>query len=472
MKKPKTMDGYVRVSKRMGREGPGYISPKVQREAIERWADYRGIKIVKWHIDEDHSGGTQDRPGIREAISRVEAGQTEGIACWRLNRFARNVSDAIKDVERIEAVGAHLALVSEEIDTTGPFGKMILTILLAVATLERDNITEGWRTARNEAIARGVSIARPPLGYVRGDDGILTIDPVDGPLMKRVFRVVATEGVPAATAILRKEKPDRTWTTTRVRGLLSSRAYVGEVSHGEITNPKAHRAIVTRGEWEAAQVPAKRKRKNIEGSFPLSGVMLCGGCKRPMVGSATAQASGGTTRRYRVYRCKYSAGAGGPCPEPAVVSAERAEEYVKKEWERLMAGGGWKVQDEPETDVQGAQDALDEAEAELQAFASDMTLRKGLGVRYHKEVERRVEAVEQARAILIEQTRDNLERQQILPQEVIDDPSRFGEAVRRVFRSVEVLRGRGLPIDRKIVLWPYGSKDRESFTLGDLPHKG
>jgi hypothetical protein len=33
---PKVMDGYVRVSRRMGRKGPGYISPKVQREAIER----------------------------------------------------------------------------------------------------------------------------------------------------------------------------------------------------------------------------------------------------------------------------------------------------------------------------------------------------------------------------------------------------------------------------------------------------
>lgn len=469
MNKPKAMDGYVRVSKRGGREGPSYISPKVQKEAIERWADYRGIEILKWHTDEDHSGGTQDRPGIREAIARVESGQTEGIACWRLNRFARNVSDAIKDVERIEKAGAHLALVSEEIDTTGPFGKMILTILLAVATLERDNLTEGWRTARNEAIRRGVSIARPPLGYKRGEDGVFVVDPVDGPLMKRVFRIVATEGVPAAVVTLREEKPDRTWTTGRVRTLLSSRAYLGEVKHGDIVNPEAHKAIVTRGEWEAAQVPAKRKRKRVAGSFPLSGIMLCAGCKHSMVGSATGPTSG---KQYRVYRCKYTTAAGRPpCPAPAVVSAARAEEYVKKAWERLMASEGWKVQDEPETDVRGAQDALDEAEAELQAFAADMTLRKGLGVRYHKEVERRIEAVEQARAIFTEQTRDSLQRQQILPQEVVDDPSRLGEAVRRSFRSVEVLRGRGLPINRKIILHPYGFNDREPFTLGDLPHK-
>jgi DNA invertase Pin-like site-specific DNA recombinase len=36
----------------------------------------------------DESGGTQDRPGLREAIRWIENGETEGIACWQLNRFA------------------------------------------------------------------------------------------------------------------------------------------------------------------------------------------------------------------------------------------------------------------------------------------------------------------------------------------------------------------------------------------------
>jgi hypothetical protein len=88
MPKPERFDGYIRVSRRMGRKGPGYISPTVQREAIARWAEYRGVEIAAWHVDEDESGGTQDRPGLREAIQRIESGKTQGIACWRLNRFA------------------------------------------------------------------------------------------------------------------------------------------------------------------------------------------------------------------------------------------------------------------------------------------------------------------------------------------------------------------------------------------------
>src|SRR5437762_2382403 len=98
--RPRSMVGYIRVSRRMGRDGPGYISKDVQREAIQRWADYRDVRIVAWREDEDESGGTQNRPGLREAMRLVEDGEADGIACWRLNRFARNVSEALRDVKR------------------------------------------------------------------------------------------------------------------------------------------------------------------------------------------------------------------------------------------------------------------------------------------------------------------------------------------------------------------------------------
>ena len=97
---PKQMDGYIRVSRVGGREGPSYMSPSIQREAIEAWANYRSVEIVAWHEDEDESGGTQQRPGLREAIRRIEAGETEGLACYRLNRFARNVGEATTDLDR------------------------------------------------------------------------------------------------------------------------------------------------------------------------------------------------------------------------------------------------------------------------------------------------------------------------------------------------------------------------------------
>jgi DNA invertase Pin-like site-specific DNA recombinase len=83
------MDGYIRVSRRMGREGPGYISPDVQREAIERWAAYRDVEVGEWHVDEDWSGGTQERPGLERAIDRAVTGETGGIVSWKIDRFSR-----------------------------------------------------------------------------------------------------------------------------------------------------------------------------------------------------------------------------------------------------------------------------------------------------------------------------------------------------------------------------------------------
>lgn len=157
-------DGYIRVSRRLGRKGPGYISPTVQREAIARWAEHRGVKIVAWHVDEDESGGTQDRPGLREAIRRIENGETQGIAWWRLNRFARNVAGAIEDVKRVQALGGHLAFVEEDIDPTGPFGSFILTVLLARGEpgRRRDHGGVGSRSAAARRAGQLISQATCP----------------------------------------------------------------------------------------------------------------------------------------------------------------------------------------------------------------------------------------------------------------------------------------------------------------------
>src|SRR4051812_38495058 len=117
MTRQKTMDGYIRVSRRMGREGPGYISPRIQREAIERWSEYKSIHIAAWHVDEDASGGTHKRPGLESAVERAVSGETGGIVSWKIDRFSRYTVGGLEDLRRLEDAGARLAFVSEDIDT-------------------------------------------------------------------------------------------------------------------------------------------------------------------------------------------------------------------------------------------------------------------------------------------------------------------------------------------------------------------
>jgi len=432
------MDGYVRVSKRMGREGPAYISPKVQREAIERWAAYRNVKIIAWHEDEDHSGGTQNRPGIREAIRRIEAGETEGLACWRLNRFARNVAGAIKDVERIHAAGGHLAFVEEDIDPTGQFGSFLLTILLAVATLERDNISSGWQIAKSKAVARGVRIGGALPGYEKGEDGVLI--PSEPHVIQHAYELAGGSGIGQAMAYLQEKLPQRVWTASTTRRLLGSRVYLGEVNYGGMANTKAHKPLVSRRAWEAAQRPSEARR-SADALYPLSGIVLCSGCHKPLVGSragATADKPG-----TRVYRCK------SKCPSPVVVSADRLEAHARKVGRRMLLSMGLEERgDEPASkDVQRLESRLEETEAELYAFGSDLTARRAYGDRYHEFLEERVEARDVAKEALGEGARSSMTAMRALPVELIEtsDPEELRELLSALFtlRTLEVTRGRG-----------------------------
>lgn len=428
----------------MGRAGPGYISPKVQRDSIQRWADYRHVQIVAWHVDEDQSGGTQDRPGLRTLMARIEAGETEGLACWRLNRFARNVAEALHDVERIHHSGAHLACVEEDIDPTGPFGRFILTILLAVAALERDNLMAGLEEAKRRALDRGAYIARTPFGYQRNPDSTLSPHPVHGPHVSQAFRLAAAGDIQDAMRYLRQNVPERTWTTNTTRRVISRRAYLGEIHIGsQPVREAAHDPLVSRAVWEAAQ-SSPTARKGSE-AFPLSGLARCGTCGSAMVGSR-----GGIGQR--TYRCS----ARENCDRSAVITADRLEEYVRSRAVSMLAGLTVIVSDPDADTLTLLERELADSEAELNAFAGDLHARRALGNRYHEHLDSRVAAVEKARELYREQARA-AQANLSLPTSALlnmDDPQAFSAGLRSIVDSILVMPGRGLAVEDRVRLTP------------------
>lgn len=72
-----SVDGYVRVSQVGRRGGQQFISPQVQREAIEGWAAMRGARVLEVFEELDESGGRGDRPLLETALQRVESGSSE-----------------------------------------------------------------------------------------------------------------------------------------------------------------------------------------------------------------------------------------------------------------------------------------------------------------------------------------------------------------------------------------------------------
>jgi DNA invertase Pin-like site-specific DNA recombinase len=100
------LDAYIRVSKVAGREGESFISPKVQRERIEAWAQAHQVTLT-WHEPElDASGGTMSRPIFEDVMQRVRTRQTDGVIVAKLDRFARTLVGALGTLEEFDRHGA------------------------------------------------------------------------------------------------------------------------------------------------------------------------------------------------------------------------------------------------------------------------------------------------------------------------------------------------------------------------------
>ena len=396
------LDAYVRVSKVGGRSGESFISPTVQRERIESWAQAHGHTLV-WHEPEmDVSGGTMHRPVFDRIMERVRSGESDGVIVAKLDRFARTLVGALGTLEEFERHGAVLVSVADNIDLSTPMGKAFLRILLVFAELERDRISESWRTASTNAVARGIHIAKfTPIGYERSPDKRL-VPNADAPAIREAFLMRAAHK--SLTEIARRldqsaPRPDGgRWTRSRVDSILKNRVYRGEAYRGENVNADAHPPIVSIAEWQAANlVPvraiARGKRQSLLGGF-----VRCEGCRyllAPHRLEAIDKPEGG---RAPAYRCRGTHMAGA-CTAPASINGRKLEQYVESVWRAQMAEEALTIQHDSEA-LQNATEKLAEAEAELAAFAADLTMRRVLGDGYHAALEARASAVNQAQAEL------------------------------------------------------------------------
>src|SRR5437667_8732019 len=174
MGKARIADGYIRVSRRGGREGESFISPEVQRKKIAAWAKLHEVEVVAWWEEIDQSGAKLQRPMFQQALERCERGETGGIVVARLDRFARSAVDALESIKRLNQAGARLVSVEENFDGSTPMGRFAIGILILIAELELERIKENWRTAIGAAVARGIHISpHTPVGYRRDEHGRL-----------------------------------------------------------------------------------------------------------------------------------------------------------------------------------------------------------------------------------------------------------------------------------------------------------
>src|SRR5215467_5376255 len=146
---------YMRVSTK----GHGQTTD-TQALALREYAQRRGFEIVEYR-DEGISGIKDSRPALDRLMKDARARKFDVVIVARFDRFARSVSHLLRALEEFSHLGVDFVSLSESIDTSTPMGKMIFTVLAAVAELERNLIKERVQMGIGRARKQGKQLGRP-----------------------------------------------------------------------------------------------------------------------------------------------------------------------------------------------------------------------------------------------------------------------------------------------------------------------
>ena len=146
---------YARVSTASGQD------PTTQTRELREYCACRGWDVAGAYVDVGISGTKERRPELDRLMADAHKRKFDVICVWKFDRFARSVSHLLRALETFKALGIDFVSYSEQMDTSTPAGKMVFTVLGAVAELERSLIVERVRAGLRNAKAKGKSLGRP-----------------------------------------------------------------------------------------------------------------------------------------------------------------------------------------------------------------------------------------------------------------------------------------------------------------------
>ena len=158
-KRAETIIGYARVSTAGQAENGHGLDAQVA--AIRLECQRRGWTLCDIVRDEGESGGSLHRPGLREALERIAAGEATGLVVSKLDRVTRSVADLGVLLEWAEEAGATLVALDLGLDTSSPGGRLVANVFAAVGEWERDIAAQRTREGLVAARSNGRTISRP-----------------------------------------------------------------------------------------------------------------------------------------------------------------------------------------------------------------------------------------------------------------------------------------------------------------------
>lgn len=153
MAKPRRCAIYARVSTDLQDES-------LQLTALQEFVSQRGWELKATYIDHGVSSRSV-RPELERMMSDAHKRHFDVIAVWKFDRFARSTRELVFALEQFQALGIDFVSVTQAIDTSGPMGKLVFSVLAAIAEFERELIRERVVAGMKEAQRRGKHCGRP-----------------------------------------------------------------------------------------------------------------------------------------------------------------------------------------------------------------------------------------------------------------------------------------------------------------------
>ena len=340
---------YGRVSRVGARAGAGYISPDLQDAETSALAARNGVATFPdLFLDENYSGGNTDRPRFQEALALIESGKAAGLIVKTLDRFSRDVEDALGLMRQLAGWGSPTIICGDGDVPTSARDPLRFVAIMRLAVAEDERQRRGKALAdivHNAVVVKGIHLAAP-FGYAKlGRGEGLVPDPQEAPVVALMFAKRA-EGyswgkiAEAANATGIHPRPRKrngvvaqaTWTAQSCSQLTQSRVYLGVAHNGGHETVGAHEALISRDLWErVGERRGAQPKRGTDGHLLSGGLVRCSGCGRALIAVPT------DGRLY--YRCRHKA-----CPVRVSVAAGALEEWVVAEFKRVAFGQEWRAE--------------------------------------------------------------------------------------------------------------------------------
>ena len=343
----KTCYIYTRVSTAVQIEG---FSLEAQDVRLREYAEYRGLDIVGSYCDAGKSGKSiKGRPEFLRMLEDIMSQKDEVsyVLVFKLSRFGRNAADVLKSLQLLMDFSVDLVCVEDAIDSSTQGGRLTLSILSAVAEIERENISVQFMSGKLQKLREGEWPGGPaPYGYRIGADG-LAVEPSEAEIVKRIYSLYLQDGmsVNSVATWLNRNGYTRSvngnaeaFTRNMVSVILKNPVYCGKLFYNRRSgeNPGRrvkkeiieidgrHEAFVTIEQWNVVQDKREKARqryvktKNSDRISLLSGLLRCPLCGSGMVYVKRRTANpnhGGYYKTFYGYacRCHVQDNVGHPC---------------------------------------------------------------------------------------------------------------------------------------------------------------